>query len=213
MLKESIDQYKVAKMSNSENLSTLYLAYEALVIQIQSIISSDPDSHPSRRRDCPAAGIFQFLTPPTFSFPSSSPSFQSFTGLTYSLPHTCFEDVILVPLATWVLLVLLAVLILPVYLSSRKSTSAGPKTPLQRYSFTSSSQVKANHLLEQSASSEEKVGATDLSAVSTQRTGFMTKFPKLGKALAILYFLLLLASLLMSECRFLLCLRYVARFS
>ncbi|CEH15762.1 hypothetical protein CBOM_04981 [Ceraceosorus bombacis] len=68
---------------------------------------------------------------------------QSFSSSTDGLPHTCLLDVVVVPLATWILLLLLILLWLPATIASlRQGKSSDKKLPLQRYRFASARLLK-----------------------------------------------------------------------
>ncbi|PWN95010.1 hypothetical protein FA09DRAFT_323122 [Tilletiopsis washingtonensis] len=91
-----------------------------------------------------------------------------FASIQRGLPALCFLDVILAPLATWVLLVLIGALWVPALLKSRRHV-ASFKLPLQRYRFRST-----------------------YAGVAAPR------FPRLATALAVLHTLLVIAALLMN---------------
>lgn len=110
-----------------------------------------------------------------------NPSFlsQKFASLSHGTPPTCFEDIILVPIATWVFLLTLIAIYVPFYISSfyKRRTATYPiklKT-LQRY--------------RRPATTNER------------EYGFMSaaRWPKTVRFLNVLYLVLVICSLLMSK--------------
>ncbi|KDN49611.1 hypothetical protein K437DRAFT_255292 [Tilletiaria anomala UBC 951] len=131
---------------------------------------------------------------------------SSFTSPYNGTLRTCFEDVVLVPLPTWILLVLLLILFVPALVfTHKKSKSSGisaRKTSLQRYAFSAQKRerritgAKGGQGLKGEAKSdlEESNAAGQL----TRGSHFTEKASGLWTALAVLFQILIIASLLMN---------------
>lgn len=120
-------------------------------------------------------------------------NFDSSSGGT---PRTCFEDVVLVPLASWIFLIGLIGLIVFGLMKLRNQSSNSTKSPLHRLVYRKKHALKHGDdgLLE----NNEKNGQThSSSSIVTQTWGY--RHTKLASSLSILYSLLVIATLLMSE--------------
>lgn len=117
-------------------------------------------------------------------------AFDSSSG---GVPRTCFEDIILVPLASWIFLIGLVGLIV-FALNTMRNQSSNIKSPLHRlvYRKKDAATLHDDGLLEK----DGKVSNSP-SVASANTWGF--KHTKLASTLSILYSLLVAATLLMSE--------------
>ncbi|PWN46665.1 hypothetical protein IE53DRAFT_391166 [Violaceomyces palustris] len=137
----------------------------------------------------------------------------SFTSHLASLPTTCFEDVVLVPLATWIyLLLLLLLFVSPSVLKSSKSTSSAVRSPIFRYRFGTRSSdaqggVRPNGRLLKSSKEEEGVGGApttttrsdeELASAFEADKSWTRSWPRTASSLSVLYSVLILCSLLMN---------------
>ncbi|PWN32715.1 uncharacterized protein FA14DRAFT_77038 [Meira miltonrushii] len=113
--------------------------------------------------------------------------FDSSSG---GVPRTCFEDIVLVPLASWIFLVGLVGLIV-FGLNTMRNQSSSVKSPLHRlvYRKKDAATLRDDGLL-------EKDGGNSPSVVSPNTWGF--RHTKLASSLSILYSLLVIATLLMN---------------
>ncbi len=116
------------------------------------------------------------------------------------LPTTCYGDVVLGNIPTWVLLVLLAFVLLPVVIiASRRAKRAQQanglrvvKHSLQRYRY--SRKARADAFEEEDE--REKIG---FEGVTSHKRRFTERAPWLWSTLSVIFQLLIVASLLMSE--------------
>ena len=119
--------------------------------------------------------------------------------MSMAAPRSCFDDVVLVPLATWILLALLVFIFVPVlFLSRRRARSSAQlvrKTSLLRYVYTQKAWNKRNGF----AGDEDAEDGSFGKAGAQAPRSFTQRPAALWTTLSVIYQLLILASLLMSE--------------
>lgn len=121
---------------------------------------------------------------------------QAFTSSSSGTLRTCFEDVVLVPLASWIFL--LALLGYVAYALSRRAASRGNRASLHK--LIHRRQQAPNTALLQTTEKEAEEAVTQRGTPGTPRSAFAARWPKTMTFLSILYSLLVLATILMSEC-------------
>lgn len=124
---------------------------------------------------------------------------QPFASITNGHLHTCFEDTVLVPLASWLfLLALVGYIAYSIASSKQNNTTNHTKEAWHKLMYRKQA-VNDPNLLQTSDKETEEGGSLQQVNGPSSSYANRTKWPKTKTFFSILYSLLVLATLLMSE--------------